>query len=66
MSTPALPLAPLGTALPEASYTNLEAVKAALQAHARGNGYAITVKSAVLKLQVSLEFQLRLNSHGIP
>jgi hypothetical protein len=46
MSTPALPLAPLSPALPEATYPTLEAVKAALQAHARGNGYAITVKSA--------------------
>ena len=46
MSTPALPLALLGLVLPEATYPTLEAVKAALQAHARRNRYAITVKSA--------------------
>jgi|HubBroStandDraft_4_1064222.scaffolds.fasta_scaffold980563_1 hypothetical protein len=43
MSTPALPLALLGLALPEATYPTLEAVKATLQAYARRNGYIIII-----------------------
>ena len=38
-------LAPLGGPINEAVYSDLATAKAALQAHARGNGYAISVES---------------------
>ena len=37
---------PLGTAFNEAIYTSPAAVRAALQAHAKGNGYAISTTSS--------------------
>jgi hypothetical protein len=44
---PSLPLlAPLGLAPDEAIYADPDAVKAALQAHARENGYAVSVTSS--------------------
>jgi hypothetical protein len=39
-------LAPLGGPIGEAVYSDLAAAKAALQAHAGGNGYAISVESS--------------------
>jgi hypothetical protein len=42
MATPA----PLGPAIAEAIYTDPKAAKAALQAHAGGHGYSITVQSS--------------------
>jgi fermentation-respiration switch protein FrsA (DUF1100 family) len=46
MSTPALPEALLGPPIPLGVYSDPKAVKAALQAHACQNGYAITVSSS--------------------
>lgn len=42
MATPA----PLGPQLPDGLYPDLDAVKAALQVHARGNGYGVAIESS--------------------
>jgi hypothetical protein len=44
MESPSPPLAPLGDPIDEATDSDLSTAKAALQEHATGNGYAISVE----------------------